>query len=410
MRSPLTALEAFTRDARVATTVIGDAYPRLAGWFAVTKAAEQLCVMREDERSAYVATLAAGVLPPSPARPTLIHDAMQAPSNPLGRVTERLRVEAEDMERAGCFEMAFTTVAAACRLSVDADLVSRLTATAHLGRIARQLGDLGTAADCYDVVVGEAARVRDGPLGALGILGQGNIARMRGNRPEERRLYDVALSMAQPGGVCEGSAHIGLMNVASAENRFPDALSHGWRAFDVSPEGSDARVLALSNLAFAALRSGFAGAALNGFLHVLTLSNVSRIRLPVISGAMRSAAMKDDRQTVLRLEEVGREEASRANMPFEVASFTFHAAEAWLTLTDFDASRRLLVETRRIADEYGFHELGLKADAALTSFEQEPFTHRRAPTSAPGSASIQTYATADDLALDGIRRLEALSV
>ncbi len=410
MRSPLTALEAFTRDARVATTVIGDAYPRLAGWFAVTKAAEQLCVMRDDERTAYVATLASGVLPPSPARPTLIHDAMLPPNDPLGRVTERLRVEAEDMERAGCFEMAFTTVAAACRLSVDADLVSRLTATAHLGRIARQLGDLGTAADCYDVVVGEAARVRDGPLGALGILGQGNLARTRGNRPEERRLYDVALSLAHPGGVCEGSAHIGLMNVASAENRFSEALSHGWRAFDVSPDGSDARALALSNLAFAALRSGFAGAALKGFLHVLTLSGTTRIRLPVISGAMRSAAMRDDRQTVHELEQVGREEASHANMPFEVASFTFHAAEAWQTLTDFEAARRLLLETRRIADQYGFHELGLKADAALTSFEHERLTPSRAPTSAPGSATSHAIATVDDLELVGIRRLEALSL
>ncbi len=410
MRSPLTALEAFTRDARVATTVIGDAYPRLAGWFAVTKAAEQLCVMRDEERGAYVASLASGVLPPSPARPTLIHDAMQAPSNPLGRVTERLRVEAEDMERAGCFEMAFTTVAAACRLAVDADLVSRLTATAHLGRIARQLGDLGTAADCYDVVVGEAARVRDGPLGALGILGQGSVAHMRGNRPEERRLYDVALSLAHPGGVCECSAHIGLMNVANAENRVPDAFAHGWRAFDVSPEGSDARATTLSNLAFAALRSGFAGAALNGFLHVLSLTAVSRIRLTVISGAMRSAALRDDRQAVRELEETGRQEALHANLPFEIASFTFHAAEAWQTLAEFDAASRLLVETRRIADKYGFYELGLKAEAALNSFETLRDTTLRAPTSAPGSAHTRKGDVARVLMNDGIRRLEALSV
>jgi len=410
MRSPLTALEAFTHDARVATTVIGDAYPRLAGWFAVTKAAEQLCVMREDERSAYVATLAAGVLPPSPARPTLIHDAMQAPSNPLGRVTERLRVEAEDMERAGCFEMAFTTVAAACRLSVDADLVSRLTATAHLGRIARQLGDLGTAADCYDVVVGEAARVRDGPLGALGILGQGTLAHMRGNRPEERRLYDVALSLAHPGGTCECSAHIGLMNVANAENRIPEAFSHGWRAFDVSPEGSDARAMALSNLAFAALRSGFAGAALSGFLHVLSLTSVTRIRLTVLSGAMRSAALRDDRIKVRQLEETGRQEASHANLPFEVASFTFHAAEAWQTLGEFDGASRLLLETRRIADQYGFHELGLKAETALNSFETLRVTISQVPTSTPGSADSMRSDVTQILMNDGIRRLEALSV
>lgn len=409
MRSPLTALEAFTRDARVATTVIGDAYPRLAGWFAVTKAAEQLCVMRVEERSAYVATLASGVLPPSQARPTLVHDAMQAPSNPVGLVTERLRVEAEDMERAGCFEMAFTTVAAACRLSVDADLVSRLTATAHLGRIARQLGDLGTAADCYDVVVGEAARVRDGPLGALGILGQGSLARMRGNRPEERRLYDVALSLAHPGGVCEGSAHLGLMNVANADQRFPDALIHGWRAFDVAPEGSDARTTALSTLAFTALHSGYAGAALKGFLHILTVTDVARIRLPSIGGAVSAAALRQDRATVVQLEKLGREEALRANLPFEVASFTFRTAEAWMTLHDYDSAARLLVETRHIAHSGGFHELALKAETALDSVVESLRAPARAPTSAPGFVATPLPAAARTPALDGIRRLEALS-
>lgn len=410
MRSPLTALEAFTRDARVATTVIGDAYPRLAGWFAVTKAAEQLCVMRDDERSAYVATLASGVLPPSPARPTLIHDAKHAPSNLLGRVTERLRVEAEDMERAGSFEMAFTTVAAACRLSVDADLVSRLTATAHLGRIARQLGDLGTAADCYDVVVGEAARVRDGPLGALGILGQGTLARMRGNRPEERRLYDVALSLAHPGGVCEGSAHLGLMNVANAEKRFKDALLHGWRAFDVAPEAGDARVTALSNLAFTALLSGFAGAALNGFLHILTITDVARIRLPSIAGAVSAAALRHDRPMVSKLEKQGREEASHANLPFEVASFTLRAAEAWKSLHDYDAAARLLVEARYIAQTCGFHELEQRAESDIAAIRVLQLTSSRAPTSAPGFANTHLTATALQPPLDGIRRLEALGV
>ena len=177
MRSPLPALQAFSRDAVETTSAAHDTDPRLTDWLAVTKAAERLCTMGKDIREPYLSTLALTVLPPSAARPTLRHDVLSAPAEPVALLAERLRVEAEDMERAGCFEMAFATVAAVCRISKEADLVSQLIATAHLGRIARQLGDSESAADCYECVVSEASRVRDGPLGALGVLGLGKIGR-----------------------------------------------------------------------------------------------------------------------------------------------------------------------------------------------------------------------------------------
>ena len=183
------------------------------------------------------------------------------PKDPVAQLAERFRIEAEDMERAGCFEMAFTTVAAVCRLVAHADLVTRMLATAHLGRIARQLGDYRSAQDCYSCVVTEATRERDPPLGALGLLGLGGLARMKGNRPEERRLYGEALAWALPGGTAERSARQGLMNVAIAEDRLADALLHGWRVYDLAEEGGDVQAMILSDLALIALTAGFVNPA-----------------------------------------------------------------------------------------------------------------------------------------------------
>ena len=403
MRSPLTALQAFSRDAHDTTDASHDTDPRLAGWLAVAKAAERISAMRHEARAPYASSLARTVLPPSTVRPTLRHDRQGAPTEPIAQFAERLRVEAEEMERAGCYEMAFTTVSAVCRLARETDLVSQLTATAHLGRIARQLGDSTTATDCYECVVTEASRVRDGPLGALGLLGLGNLARSRGNRPEERRLFSLALSLAHPGGTGEFSAQQGLMLLAMSEHRLPDALVHGWRAFDLSDEGSDARAIALSNLAFAALHGNFPGAALSGFLHTLSMTTVARIRLTSIGGAMRAAAARRNRSLVAELAATGQREAAVANVPFEIATFSFGGGQAWQTLHEWDAAVAMLTRSRDIARTHRFSELSTKADEALGQIEF--------------ARSVESVATpwVDDARQDavvpgGIERLEALAV
>ncbi len=404
MRSPLPALQAFSRDAFETKQHADNADPRLSGWFAVTKAAERLCGMRRDDRQSYLLSLAHGVLPPSSARPTLRHDVTDAPAEPIAKLTERLRLEAEDMERAGCYEMAFATVSAACRLSRESDVVSQLTATAHLGRIARQLGDSGAATDCYEAVVAEATRVRDGPLQALGILGLGNLARSRGNRPEERRLFNVALALAHPGGTCETSARLGMMTLLLSEHRLPEALDHGWRAFDLTASDSDERATIVSNIAFAALHADFAGAALSGFLHVLTLTRVLRIRLPAIGGGMRAAASRNEIPVVERLGSIGDEEASRANIPFVVAGYALNAGLAWLRVRAWDDATSLLGLARSIGDERDFHEIVANADQALVEVQARQSRHEvlRVVETPPRRR--------EEPVPEGIRRLETLAV
>ena len=405
MRNPLPAFEAFSLDANAIASPDRDGHASLGGWLAVAKAAERLSALPLADRATYLESLTASVLPPSKLRPTLVRDGDRPPQDPVARLAERFRIEAEDMERAGCFEMAYATVAAVCRLVAHADLVTRMLATAHLGRIARQLGDYRTAQDCYSCVVTEATRERDPPLEAMGLLGLGGLARMKGNRPEERRLYGAALACALPGGAAERSARQGLMNVAIAEDRLADALLHGWRVYDLAEEGGEVQAMILSNLALTALKAGFVAPALQGFLHVLSMTGVLRIRILTFGNALRAAARLGDRTRMDELEAVALEEADRANVPFEVAQFFLYATEAWAALPDASVALRRLERLESLADEHQFHELAIRAEALRKALAT---VTAQKPTPASSTWTAPSGPEWDEQATIGIHRLAGL--
>ena len=407
MRSPLPALQAFAHDAHARPSDTGDHDERLAGWLAVTKTAERLSMLDAKAREAYLADIAIDVLPNSEARPTLVHDARGRPADGPARLAERFRIEAEQMERSGCFEMAFATVSAVCSFSRRADLATRMLATIHLGRIARQLGDLDAATDCYQMAADESLRERDGPLAARAFVGLGNVADSRGNRPTERVMFERALSLAHPGGPTDAMASQGLMNVALAERRLIDALLHGWRAFDLTPEQSEERAMILSNLALASLHGDFTTAALGGFLHVLTLTDTARIRLPAVGGAIRAAARLREDTRVASLNTSGDHEAGRARLPFESARFLLHAGEAWATVGDRDFARRRLLDAHAIAVRHRFFELQMKAEDAMEALDRNAAV---VPATNLTASSVLVDSDGGPVVRAGIERLESLSV
>jgi len=408
MRSPLPALQAFSLDAQATQAADGDDSTSLSLWLRIAKAAERVSSMSGAKRLAYVGEIEATLLPPTAARPSLIHDALPAPSDPVARFAERLRVEADEMERGSCFQLAFTTVSAVCRLTAESDLVTRMLAIVHLGRIARQLDDQPTASDCYMTVVNEASRERDGPLEALGHLGLGAQARMRGNRPEERRHGERALMLAYPNGRTERSAHLGMMNIAMAERRVADSLLHGWRAYDLGEEGSEFRAMILGNLALVAHNAGFHQPALQGFLHALTLTPVLRLRILSYGGAVRAAAALKDRALMESLDREGFAEARRANIPFEMGLYFAAAAEAWCSLPDRAVAEQWLTHLEAILRDRKFHELAARAEACRTRLDNL----HRSPVAAPSGAWSTTVSDEanNHVVLTGIDRLLGLPV
>lgn len=404
MRAPLTPLKAFVHDAarRNNAESIGRAEdPRLSQWLNVAQAAERLATMRGSQREEYASRLGSRVLPERDERPTQVEGDGRAPADALSKLGERLRVEAEDMERAGCFELARTTVSSVCQMLSDAPATGRLLAMAHLGRVNRQIGDLTAAVDCYQTVASGAHALHDGPIASHAYIGLGNVAHQRGNRPRQKSSFERALASAARGSPQELSAHQGLMIVANAQNELVEALLHGWRAHDLAPADSEEQLAMIGNLSSTALYGGFYLAALNGALHVLQFSRVAFHRLPAIGGGMRAAAHLRRIEDVVRLYALCDAERAQGAAPFDSARLALWAAEAWKLLGDHERATALVTSSLEISDRWGFHELRLSAeDLIAVQPERVPVREREA-----------SRVVADDPnVLVGIGRLEALAL
>lgn len=407
MRKPLTPLQAFAEDARKAAERSVDIGDVLVSWLSVAQTADQISVLRGRTRDAAMQSAGPMLQPFADERPSMRHDAQPAPTSSVARIAEQFRVAAESMEKAGCFELAFTTVSAICRLTAGADYVSASLATVHLGRIARQMNDLSTAEDCYTTMLTTSMRERDGPLAARGHIGLALLHDMRGNLQAAEVEYLRALELAVPAGSTSISACQGLMTIALVSGRLADALLYGWQLYDATADDFDGRTCALTDLSVVALRAGFFEAALRGFEHALTLSQVPRIRLHIFSGAVRAAARLGDGERVTRFDRETLQDIARANLPFEAAHAFLCLAEAWAVLGVSETAHQRLAEARALADRYGYNEYRFRAEALAASFMETPAA---IPTVSGDGESVPLVGTRQDPAVDvGIRRLEALA-
>lgn len=407
MRAPLTPIKAFVHDAAAlgkggSAGAADDS--RLSQWLLVAQSAERLAELKPEQRDDYVRMLVSSVLPPREGRPTQIEGDGRAPQAALTQLAERLRIEAEDMERGGCFELAFTTVSAVCQMLArgkDA-LTAKLLATAHLGRVARSIGDLNAASDCYKTVTTEGGAIADGPVAAHGFIGLGNVAYTRGNRPSQKQCFSKALELAPEGSPVELSAHQGLLITANQQGELADAMLHGWRAHDLAPPESEVQLEIIANVANTAFYGGFYSAALAGFEYVIQRSPLVRNRLPVIGGGLRAAARVGEADKVDEIERKGKEDVKHSTAPFEIARFYFCAAEARHILKDRDAVRPLVEASLALADTYGFHELRMRAESLLT-------TKIDSPKVTPPEAEFIVDAS-DPRVKTGISRLRSLAL
>ncbi len=266
------------------------------------------------------------------------------------------------MEHAGCFELAFATVAAICRLTAHADVVTATLATLHLGRIARQMNDFPAAQDCYNRVVVRSTRERDGPLAARGHIGLALISDIRGNLPAAEASYRKALQLSVPGGGAYTMACQGLITLAINRQQLGDALLYGWQLHDASAEDSDLRYVALYELSVVAMHAGFPEPAMRGFTHALAHVRAPRLQLVFLGGAIRAAAKLGDTEQVTALRQSIERAIRDANQPHEAAQVLIQAAGALHELSDVAAARTALEQGRALAERFGYHEFVFRAD------------------------------------------------
>ena len=405
MRAPLTAIKAFLRDAatlgKAGDTSSADD-PRMSQWLSVAQAAEHLAELRPAQRSEYAQILGSSVLPRRVERPTQIEGDGRVPTDAITELGERLRLEAEDMERAGCFELALTTVSSVCQMVARGSVTARLLATAHLGRVTRQIGELHAAVDCYTTVTHAGMAINDGPVAAHGFIGLGNVAFARGNRPAQKAFFLRALELSVKGSPVELSAHQGLMVTANQQGELADALLHGWRAHDLAPQHSESQLEIINNLSSTALYAGFYAAALSGYDFVIQKSSIPRTRLPAIDGGIRAAARSGERNRVTLFEQLGRDELKRGAAPYDAARFLFCAAEAHQFLQEHHLAKPLLAESIALADTFGFHELSIRGDAMLDQATVRLATETQ--------TTFDVIDATDPIVQHGISRLSALSL
>jgi tetratricopeptide (TPR) repeat protein len=406
MRKPLPPLQAFAADAESAAGRAVDLGPQLMHWLTVAQAAESLASSGTAVTPSALAQTSALLGELHGGRPSMTHDVRPAPDDPLGLVAESLRATAEAMELAGCFEMAFTTVAAVCRLASHGDYVTASIATAHLGRIARQMNDFDTAEDCYTTVVDRGTRERDGPIRARGHIGLALLSDMRGNFPSAETHYHRALASAVPGKRTYVDACQGLMSLAIAGNQLGDALLYGWKICDTTEDDDNERASAVSELALVALRAGFPDAALHGFEHALRITTMPRVRVVALSGAIRAAASVGDRPRVKRFHDAIERSAAVVNQPFITSHVLLSVAEALHDVGDTADAGQALSRVRTLALQHGFHEHEFSADQLERSWRAAERTSRRQDTA--GASTWSDAGEQETIVREGITRLAAL--
>jgi tetratricopeptide (TPR) repeat protein len=354
--------------ARAAALPVGDRAALLAaGGDAVRAVVAEALAVRVDEpgerllRTAGAAGDALSELARLLAEPEVAAESFGAPVAALQQLVA-------EQEQAGAFRLAFTTLGM-LRLAASPALDARSTGLllAQQGRAARQLGALETARELYREAVRTARRADVPEVATRALLGLGVLANMRGNYPDARRWFRRAVAAARRCGSRElqHAAHQGLFVAAIAAHDVETALAHGWAAVRrTAPDMPNERAEALANLADVACLAGDHRAALGAGLSVLELTDLARIRLPVLATALRAAAALGELRLVAHLISDAERTIARSGQPYENARVLNAIAEV-LVARDDDRAAGYATRAGELARAGGFHEVLLHADEAL---------------------------------------------
>ncbi len=385
MREPLVPMNAYQVDVGEGTRWLG--HPTQPhGWFSITHLAYRIASLPPEARLAFIRTTPESLLPDPALRPTHVDYGNPRSVNPFVVLSEQLRVAAEEMERDGCFEMAYTTVTAAARIVARFDAASAMCANNQLARIARQLGEVETAEEIYRNVVEDGTTRGFPAVAGLALAGLGNIAIMRGNRPAQLSFFSRALAVAPDGSSLESAARWGLMNYALATNSLADALLHGWRAHDLATT-DDERAGILSNLASVAHQARFVDQAVAGFEGALRLAKPARLWLSIAASAAQAAGDGGRPDLLKQLEQRGQRHASTA-VPFEHCQWLLGLAQGWNSASEVEPAERFAREALALARTHEFHELAYRAEEALDRITTQPLVTASLEIGSPAEESL----------------------
>lgn len=291
---------------------------------------------------------------------------------------------AEQMTTAGANHVSLAVIAQLLqRPKLEPRLLGRILA--HQGRIARNLGDLEAAHDCFDSVIALGRHVADREIESRGLYGMAGIALMRGNHPQGRSGYEQALRAAEEAGSEEliGLAHRGLLVVHATAGDFDGALRHAIEALRRAPSEADSCAELLANIGTVCGDAGYLEAALAAHTVAANASRSSRVRLASLGGAAAAAARLNDLTTFEALVRRIDTEIARGTPPHESAVALVELAKSFASRGD-RRMPRYAVAARRLASQHQFHELQFAVDELLAT-AAEGGHHGPVPVPQPSS-------------------------
>jgi tetratricopeptide (TPR) repeat protein len=294
-----------------------------------------------------------------------------------------VRGVAADAEEAGAIVLAREMLTDLGELAGHAPALDRGLVLIQLARTARTLGDLDSARDLLSAA-GELGRASSTPeLEVREAAAKAVLARIRGNYPESRVLFEAALASALPLRLTDiiGASHHGLMIVTSEAGDFDDALRHGWQALSAARSHRVREAEMLINLAQLCAKAGYDAAALGGFSAALARASLPRLRLPALAGLAEAASRVGDAARVSIAEHAIAAEASES-FPFETARAWYSLARAHRALGNRAAADAAAEKAVVITRAHGFFEV-------LHRLEQEAVA-KPAPLSVSGMEVVKT--------------------
>ena len=261
-----------------------------------------------------------------------------------------------------------------------------------MGRLLRRRGEWDQSVRWYEAARALARAEGDRATEAVIVDGLANALRDKGNLPGARALLRDGLLAAQETGdpFALASIHHTTMTVERLAGHLSQAVTHGWRAVSLYPQG-EKRLHALVSLAGCFVEMRELDAAEDCYAIVIERVVRSDYRHAAHEMLAHISALRGDRAGFEARLELGERAGWRegASKPVQAEILQYHGL-SWMALGEEEAARTWLTRGRDYAQVHGVNRVMFECEQALTALERR----RAAPAAASVDAGVGT-------ALDG---------
>ncbi len=273
-------------------------------------------------------------------------------------------------------EEALDVVETTLGLNDGSTATEEVAALLQRGRILRHLGRLEEARASYHAGRAKAEAIRDTHSALLGRIGDAIVMQQLGNlQGSETALRGIVTDAeAADDRDAQARAHHDFGAVLVHRSRFPEAVLHLYRAFELYEQTSD-RLRALSDVGEALKREGRYDASQDAFEVVLeTAPATTQIRVPAMIALLELSALTKDRVSFARWSKaIG---VMTDELPAERrVDYWLQLGRGHATFGQAARAERCLRDALAQAEQYRLNEYVFRAQAELEMIHKKPAQH-----------------------------------